>query len=77
MANSYSSTGITGYIGGDVFHNLYSALPDYEYVALVRTDEKAQTVKKSYPSVKTVLGELDDSQLLEDNAAKADIVIRV
>lgn len=43
---------------------------------LVRTKEKAELVQKAYPGVCTVLGDLDDSELLEKEAAEADIVLR-
>lgn len=42
----------------------------------MRTQEKADKVKKAYPNVNIVLGGLDDSELLEKEAAKADIVLR-
>jgi hypothetical protein len=71
------STGVTGYIAGDAFHNLYQEHPDYDYRVLVRTKEKADAVKKVYPSAEIVLGDLDSSSLLEEEAAKADIVLRM
>jgi hypothetical protein len=33
-------------------------------------------VKKAFPNVRIVLGELDDTKVLEEEAAKADVVIR-
>lgn len=67
---------MTGYIAGDATHALYNAHPEYEYTALVRTQDKADLVKKAFPKIRTVLGNLDDSDLLEEEAAKADIVLR-
>lgn len=55
---------------------IYDKHPDYEYALLVRTQEKGDKVKKSYPNVRLVLGGLDDSKLLEEEAAKAHIVLR-
>lgn len=72
-----NSTGVTGYIAGDAFYALNKAHPDYEYAALVRTQDKADIVKKAYPSVRIVLGGLDDYDLLKEEAAKADIVLRM
>lgn len=69
-------TGITGYIGGDVFFALSKAHSDFEYSALVRTEDRARTITEVYPAVRIVLGSLDDSELLEEEASKADIVIR-
>lgn len=50
--------------------------PDYEYAVLVRTQDKADAVKKAYPSARIVLGGLDDFDLLKQEASKADIVLR-
>ncbi len=69
-------TGVTGYIAGDCLYTLTRAHPEYEYSALVRTQEKSDVVKKAYPSIRIVLGSLDDSELLEKEAASADIVLR-
>jgi hypothetical protein len=33
-------------------------------------------VKEAFPGIQIVLGELDDSSVLEEAAAKADIIIR-
>lgn len=72
-----SSTGVTGYIGGDALYALYNAHPEYEYSALIRTKHKAENVQKQYPKLRPVIGGLDDSKLLEEEAAKADVVIRM
>jgi uncharacterized protein YbjT (DUF2867 family) len=69
-------TGATGYIGGDVLYALEKAHPNYEYTALVRNSEKGGPVAAAFPKIRLVYGGLDDSQLLEDEAARADIVIR-
>lgn len=71
-----NSTGVTGYIAGDTLHVLSKRHPEYEYSALVRTKEKAERVKAAYPSIRIVLGDLDDSELLKKEASKADVVIR-
>jgi hypothetical protein len=42
----------------------------------VRTQDKADQVKKAYPNVHIVLGDLDNSKVLEEEAAKANVVIR-
>lgn len=70
------STGVTGYIAGDALYALYQKHPEYEYVALCRTQEKARIVTTAYPSVRIVLGGLDDSHLIREEAAKADVVLR-
>ncbi|KAF4551113.1 NAD dependent epimerase/dehydratase-like protein 5 [Elsinoe fawcettii] len=68
-------TGVTGYIAGDATHVIYKEHPDYDYTFLVRTEDKAAIVRKAYPSAKVVLGDLDDSALLKEQASKADIVL--
>ena len=70
------STGVTGYIAGDALYALNQKHPDYEYSALVRTQEKADIVKKAFPNIRIVLGGNDDSDLLKEEAAKADVVLR-
>lgn len=41
----------------------------------MRTQEKADKVKAAYPNVRIVLGDLDNSEILEAEARKADIVL--
>ncbi|KAF2843991.1 NAD(P)-binding protein [Plenodomus tracheiphilus IPT5] len=75
MAPKIFITGATGYIGGDTLFALYEKHPEYEYTALVRTEEKAKSVKDAFPKVRIALGDLDNSKVLEEEAAKADVVI--
>lgn len=70
------STGVTGYIGGDTLYALYQKHSDYEISALIRTQDKADIVTKAYPKIRTVLGGLDDYDLIKEEASKADVVIR-
>lgn len=67
---------MTGYIAGDALYALNQKHPDYEYAVLVRTQDKADIVKKSFPNVRIVLGGNDDSDIIKEEAAKADIVLR-
>jgi N-acetyl-gamma-glutamylphosphate reductase len=69
-------TGVTGYIGGDAFYLLSQSQSSLEFALLVRSQEAASAILEKYPSVRIVHGELDDSALLEREAAWADIVIR-
>lgn len=50
--------------------------PDYEYTALVRTAEKAKQVTSKYPNVKIVIGDLDNYDLIKEQAATNDIILR-
>ncbi|USP76438.1 non-ribosomal peptide synthetase [Curvularia clavata] len=68
-------TGATGYIGGDILYQLYNTHPEYAYSALVRTKEKAKSVTDAFPDVRIVIGSLDDSDILKEEASKADVVI--
>ena len=70
-------TGVTGYIGGDAFYALNKAHPEYEYTCLVRNPERGAPVAAEYPRVRLVYGTLEDSELLEEESAKADVVIRL
>lgn len=67
---------MTGYIAGDALYALHSEHRDYEYACLVRSKDKAETVKKAFPDVRIILGGLDDSEILEEESAKADVVLR-
>ncbi|KAE8380919.1 hypothetical protein BDV26DRAFT_302415 [Aspergillus bertholletiae] len=75
MAPSLFLTGATGYIGGDFLFAVYDAHPDWQYTALVRREEQAAQLKARYPTVRTVLGDLDSSAILEEEAKNADIVL--
>lgn len=68
---------MTGYIGGDALHQIHTEHgDDLDYALLVRSEAKAEQVKNAFPSAHIVLGDLDNSKLLEDEAAKANIVLR-
>lgn len=70
-------TGATGYIGGDAFFRINQAHPEWEFTALVRSQEKGALVTSKYPNTKLVYGDLDSAALLEEEAKKADIVYRM
>ncbi|KAI4594576.1 hypothetical protein KJ359_007664 [Pestalotiopsis sp. 9143b] len=75
MAPKVFITGVTGYIGGDILHALNQAHPDWEYSALIRSQDKAKQVQTKYPKINAIIGGLDDSDIIKDAASKADIVI--
>ncbi|KAF2014559.1 NAD(P)-binding protein [Aaosphaeria arxii CBS 175.79] len=66
--------GATGYIGGDALYTIVEAHPEYDITCLVRNAEKAALLTSQYPSLSTVIGDLDDSDLLAEQVAKADII---
>ncbi|PMD35844.1 NAD(P)-binding protein [Hyaloscypha variabilis F] len=75
MAPKIFITGATGYIGGDALYALEKAHPEYEYTALVRNPDKGAPIAATYPKIRLVYGTLDDSKLLEEESARADIVL--
>ncbi|OGM41055.1 nucleoside-diphosphate-sugar epimerase [Aspergillus bombycis] len=68
-------TGVTGYIGGDALYHIHQNHPDFEYSALIRTDDKARKVQAQYPKLRVIIGDLDDTEKIAREAAWADIVI--
>lgn len=69
-------TGTTGYIGGDALYVLMQAHPDSDVTCLVRSSEKGAAIASKYPKIKLVYGDLDSATILEEEAKKADIVLR-
>lgn len=74
MAIKVFVTGATGYIGGDALFQINETHPDWEITALVRNSDKGALVAKVYPRTKLVYGDLDSVDLIEEQAAAADIV---
>ncbi|KAF3927779.1 hypothetical protein ABW20_dc0100320 [Dactylellina cionopaga] len=67
--------GATGYIGGTVLADLTTRYPSIAITALVRTKEKASLITAAHPSVTTILGDLDSTDILISEASKSDIII--
>jgi len=67
---------VTGYIGGDVLYALQQKFPDFEYTALVRNSDSGAKVAAEYAKIRLVYGSLEDSEALETESARADIIIR-
>lgn len=72
----HTSTGTTGFIGGDALYALTKAQPSWNYTILVRSEDKGKAVQKQYPDVKLAIGSLDDYEVIKKAASEADIVIR-
>ncbi|RGP76564.1 hypothetical protein FLONG3_5226 [Fusarium longipes] len=70
-------TGASGYVGGQLLHELSQSHPDYTVATLVRDSHAAETISQKYPKVRTVVGDLDDSELVEREAERANIVLNV
>ena len=58
-------------------YEIYKAHPDWEYTILVRNSDKGAQVAEAYPKVKLVYGDLDSKALLEEQAKKNDIILRM
>jgi N-acetyl-gamma-glutamylphosphate reductase len=71
-----SSTGTTGYIGGDALYTIANAHPDWEITCLVRNSSKGAKVASQYPKVNLVYGDLDSTELIETECKKADLIYR-
>ena len=52
------------------------AFPDFEWALLVRTEEKGKQVLAKYPKVRVVYGDNNSADVIEREAAAADIVVR-
>ena len=72
-----NSTGASGYIGGDVLHQLLKSHPEYRVRALVRDASKGAAITKVFKQVEIVNGGLDDTDIIAQEAKEADIVIRL
>jgi uncharacterized protein YbjT (DUF2867 family) len=70
------STGASGYIGGDILSELVAKYPEHSYRVLVRSQESGQKIQKIYPGITVIQGDLDNSELLTGESARADIIIR-
>ncbi|KAJ5403869.1 hypothetical protein N7509_003740 [Penicillium cosmopolitanum] len=70
-----SSTGASGYIGGDILSELIARYPEHSYRVLVRSQESGQKIQKVYPGIRVIQGDLDNSELLTAESARADIII--
>ena len=71
------STGVTGFIGGDVLYGLAKALAASSIVALVRNKSQAAVVAGKFPTVTPLIGDLDSAAEIQQAASKADVVLRM
>ncbi len=69
-------TGVSGYIGGHIVGVLSKKHPEYQLVTLVRNEDQAKTINKTWPGVVTVIGDSDDHKLLVREGAQTDVVLR-
>lgn len=74
-ADSPSSTGASGYIGGTALVHIVKQHPEWSIKALVRDEASASTLKESFPKVNFVIGALDSKDVLIAESEKADVVL--
>ncbi|KAK6349084.1 hypothetical protein TWF730_009843 [Orbilia blumenaviensis] len=67
--------GATGYLGGTILNRLTATHPTLSITALARTQDKAKLITTAYPSVHTVIGDLDSSDVIISESSTADIII--
>lgn len=70
-----ASTGVTGYIGGEVLYAIANTYPDLQITALVRNSDKGAKVASQYSKVRLFYGDLDSTDLITKAASEADIVV--
>lgn len=70
-------TGASGYVGGQVLQELSRSHPEYTIAALIRDGEVAKRITAIFPNVRAVVGSLDDSGIVEEEASKASIVLHL
>ncbi|KAL3957052.1 hypothetical protein ACCO45_007630 [Purpureocillium lilacinum] len=68
-------TGASGYIGGQVLHDLVAARLDVRVRALVRSEQSAKAISAAFPSVETVSGDLDNAAVITEEVKQADITL--
>jgi len=70
-------TGASGYLGGEVLHQITTSRPHVKISCLNRDAAKASKIIEAYPKVRIVEGDLDRVDVLEQEAKDADIVFRM
>ena len=76
ITDTVLSTGASGYVGGQVLRELVRGHPEYAITALVRDAKSAATISQDYPKIRTVIGDLNDGDLVEKEASEASVVVR-
>ncbi|KAH7407981.1 hypothetical protein BKA64DRAFT_693998 [Cadophora sp. MPI-SDFR-AT-0126] len=68
-------TGVSGYVGGHTVMRVTEKHPEWSIAALVRNQEQSDIVKARWPKIETVIGDLDDKELMIKEGSKADVVL--
>ncbi|RVD84249.1 uncharacterized protein DFL_006010 [Arthrobotrys flagrans] len=67
--------GATGYLGGTILNRLVATRPTLSITAMARIQDKANLITAAYPSVRTVIADLDSSDIIISESSIADIII--
>ena len=67
--------GATGFIGSAVFDLIYAKHPEYRYAVLVRSETSTSELVLRHPLVRLVIGDMSNTELIESESEKANIVI--
>lgn len=51
--------------------------PEWNVVVLVRNEEQKRIVLTRWPKIETVIGDLDNKDLMIEEGSKADVVLRM
>ncbi|KAJ2993721.1 hypothetical protein NUW58_g77 [Xylaria curta] len=70
-------TGATGYVGGQVLNELVQSGTKHSISVLSRDTAKSKKISEVYPHIRVVQGSLDDLDVVEQEASKADIVLNL
>ncbi|KAF2167142.1 hypothetical protein M409DRAFT_22573 [Zasmidium cellare ATCC 36951] len=70
-------TGATGYVGGEALYNLYHSGDSHDIAVLNRHAESDKSILEAFPKVRVVQGDLDDTELIENESKAADIVFHL
>lgn len=76
VADFFSSTGASGYIGGDVLYGLTKSNLASRIVALVRSETTAARIVSKHPAVTPLIGDLDAAGSIQDAVSQADVILR-
>ncbi|KAH8587378.1 hypothetical protein B0O99DRAFT_733673 [Bisporella sp. PMI_857] len=79
MGPKIFAIGTTGYLGGDILYLLLQTNPalKFDITCLARSPDSGKNLSSAYPGIRVVYSTLEDSEVLEDEASKADIVLSV
>ncbi|ORY65127.1 uncharacterized protein BCR38DRAFT_391229 [Pseudomassariella vexata] len=70
-------TGASGYVGGQVLHQIAASNSQLDITVLLQDKQKSTVVAGAFPSVRVVLGSLDNAELVQNEVSQADVVLNL